>query len=72
MIRVFKCQSADNCNFDNPLLSPAAALQEGGTHLQVLRCFVVAGHQQQLGPDVPQVHVAEQRHALHRGVAGGL
>lgn len=47
-------------------------LQERDTHLQMLRSFVVAGHQQQLGPDVPQVHVAQQRHALHRGVAGGL
>lgn len=42
------------------------------TNLEVLRCLVVAGHQQQLGPDVAQVHVAEQRHALHCGLTGGL
>lgn len=33
---------------------------------------MVAGHEQQLGPDVAQVHVAEQRHALDCGLTGGL
>lgn len=42
------------------------------TNLQMLGCLMVAGHEQQLGPDVAQVHVAEQRHALDCGLTGGL
>lgn len=42
------------------------------TDLQVFGSFLVAWHQQQLGPEAAQVHVTQQGHALHRRLVGGL
>lgn len=42
------------------------------TDLQVFCGLVVAWHQQQLGPDAAQVHVAQQGHTLHCRLIGRL
>lgn len=65
---LFKGQSEHYWN----AYSRLAVYRRSRTNLEMLRSLVVAGHEQQLGPDVAEVHVAEQRHALHCCLTGGL